>query len=100
MNASKTTAELTLEEEAREDLRYFADTIEYLETHDMGDELASMPEVHFEINVPPRKRYPLERELSAKLDGIARQRGMSAETLLNDWVREKAAESEMADVSK
>ncbi len=95
MSASKTTAELALEKEAREDLLYFADAIEYMETHDIGDELEGMPEVHFTISpLARRKRYPLDTELSAKLDGIAKQRGIPAETLLNEWVREKTAESE------
>ncbi len=94
MSASKTTSELALEEEAREDLRYFADAIEYMETHDIGDELEGMPEVHFTMSPQARrKRYPLDTELSAKLDGIAQQRGIPAEDLLNQWVREKAAET-------
>ncbi len=95
MITSKTTVERDLEEEAREDLHHFADTIEYLETHDIGDELEGMPEVHFTISPQAkRKRYPLDTELSAKLDGIAEQRGIPAEALLNEWVREKAAEIE------
>lgn len=101
MSASKTTSELALEEEAREDLRYFANAIEYMETHDIGDELEGIPEVHFTI-IPQarRKRYPLDTELSAKLDGIALKRGVPAETLLNEWVREKTAEAEIVSTVK
>ena len=71
MSAAKTAVKLT-EEEAREDLRHFAELIEHFDTHYIGDELEGMPEVHFEINLPPRrKRYPLDAALDAQLDSIA-----------------------------
>jgi len=95
MSATKTAVELATEQEAREDVRQLADVIGYLDTHDIGDELDAMPEVHFEINLPPRKpHFAIETALAAKLRETARQRGVSAEALLNEWVREKAAESE------
>lgn len=73
----------------------YADEIEYFDTHDLSEELEKMPEVHFEISPRlRRKRYPLDDELSEKLAAIARQRGIPAEDLLNQWVREKAAESQ------
>ncbi|MGI4791789.1 MAG: hypothetical protein ACRYFS_23450 [Janthinobacterium lividum] len=83
------------------DLEYFAEAIQYFETHDIGDELAASPLVHFEISPQARrKRYPLDTELASKLDGIASQRGISAETLLNEWVREKAEESDAVGAAK
>jgi len=89
MEGSKQTAE----EKAREDLRQLADVIEYLDTQDIGDELEAMPEVHFEIHMLPRRKfYPLDAQLSEELRNIAGKRGISAETLLNQWVREKAIE--------
>jgi len=95
MTTSKTAAELAAEEEAREDIRHLAAEIAYMETHDISEELANSPEVHFEINLPPRDpHFAIERALAAKLRKTARQRGVSAEALLNQWVREKAAESE------
>ncbi len=101
MNAGKTTADLALEEEAKEDLAYFAEAIEYMETHDIGDELANSPEVHFEINLPSRRtHFSIEAALAAKLRETARQRGTSAETLLNEWVREKTAEVEAVGAAK
>ena len=81
------------EQEAASDLVLYAKEIEYFDTHDMSEELEKMPEVHFEISPNARrKRYPLNAELSSKLDDIARQRGVSPETLLNAWVQEKTAE--------
>ena len=90
MIATETPVKLTAEEEAREDIRQLADVIEYLDTHDVGDELDALPEVHFEINLPPHKaHFAVEAALAAKLREAARQRGIAAEALLNEWVREK-----------
>lgn len=102
MSATRQTAEHpAAEAEAREDLRQLSDVIEYLDTHDIGDELDGVPKVHFEINLPPRqRRYALNTELSEQLGQIARQRGVPAEDLLNQWVREKAAESQTAGTAK
>ena len=88
-------------QEQSDDLAYFAKAIEHFETHDIGDELANSPEVHFEVSPQARrKRYPLEPSLAAHLDSIAQQRGIPAETLLNEWVREKTAETEAVGAAK
>ena len=47
------------EQIAREDIHAYADAIEYFETHDLGDELETMPEVHFDVSVSPCRRFPL-----------------------------------------
>ncbi len=88
-----TTNDSISDKEFAEDLAFFAEELAYIETHDIGDELKTMPEVKFEVSPRlHRKRYALNYELSDKLGDIARQRGVSAETLLNQWVREKTAE--------
>ena len=95
----KPHGQTALDKEVAEDLAFFADEIEYFETHDISEELANSPEVHFEINLPPRKpHFAIETALAAKLREAARQRGIPAEALLNEWVREKAAESETVGV--
>ena len=102
MDANKTmNAEEARQRELEEDLLFFAKEIEYFETHDISEELANAPEVHFEINLPPRRKcYPLDAALAAQLDSIASQRGISAEILLNEWVREKTAETEAVSAAK
>lgn len=97
MNATKTD----LQEQA-DDLAYFAEAIEHFETHDIGDELANSPEVHFEISPQARSRYyfEVEPELRMKLQSIAKQRGVPTKTLLNEWVRERTAEIEAVSVGK
>lgn len=76
------------------DFQFIRQWGEYLDTHDIGEELEAMPEVHFEVHLPPHRRfYPLDAQLSERLRDIAGERGVSAEALLNQWVREKAAET-------
>ena len=83
------------------DLVLYADEIEYFETHDLSEELANGPEVHFEISPQARRtHFPIEAPLAAKLRETARQRGTSAEHLLNEWVREKTAETEAVSAAK
>ena len=63
---------------------------DFFDTHDMSEYMEAMPEVHFDINRPHRKdRFAVEAALAAKLREAARQRGVAAEALLNEWVREK-----------
>lgn len=76
------------------DATLYAEEIAYFDTHDLSEDLKNGPEVQFEVSPRARrKRYPLERGLSDKVESIARQRGVSAETLLNLWIQEKAAET-------
>lgn len=97
----KTREQSAFDKEIAEDLAFFAEAIEHFETHDISEELANSPEVHFEINLPPRDpHFAIEKALAAKLRKTARQRGVSAEALLNEWVREKAAESETVGAAK
>ena len=101
MPISKTAAELATEAEAREDIRHFAAEIAYMETHDLSEELANSPEVHFEFSRRQRRnRFALHVELAERLTNIARQRGISPEVLLNQWAREKIAEIEATDTAK
>ena len=96
MNDTKTDLQ-----EQSDDLAYFAKTIEHFETHDIGDELANSPKVHFEVNPQMRRRrYPLDSHLAAQLDSIAQRRGIPAEALLDEWVREKMADAEAVGASK
>lgn len=95
-------SEITHQQEDVSDLVLYADEIQYFETHDLSEELANGPEVHFEISPQARSRFyfEVEPELRAKLKVIAKQRGTSAETLLNEWVREKTAEVEAVSTAK
>ncbi len=69
----------------------------FWDEHD-ATEFGEQTEVEFEVNITSQRRYyPLDSQLSLRIRQIARERGISEETLLNLWVQEKinqAAKSE------
>lgn len=83
-----------------EEVEFMREQAEYFDTHDLSEELANGPEVHFEISANATSHYyfEIEPELRAKLKAVAKQRGIRAEFLLNGWVREKIAEAEAVRV--
>ena len=63
---------------------------EYWDTHDPEGAWDPSRRAEFDVDIDSRVRYfSLDRELSNKIDAAARQRGVSAQTLLNLWVQEK-----------
>ena len=69
---------------------------EFWNTHSFLD-YNDVKEVDFDVDIQSVKYYyALERDLAEKLRGIAKARGISAETLLNLWVKEKAVQSAKA----
>lgn len=66
---------------------------EFWDEHDLGDFWDQTEEVEFEVDIQSEARYyALDSELSAKVEEVAWQRGVSVETLLNLWVQEKLQE--------
>ncbi len=62
---------------------------EYWDTHDAGEIWDQTEPAEFEVDLRREKiYYPVGRSLAHKLTEIARQQGISAETLLNLWVQE------------
>ncbi len=77
---AKTTASMTI-----------AEAGEYWNTHSFVGE-ADVKEVHFDVDIQSVKYYyAVEKELAHKLSEIAKARGVSPETLLNLWIKEKIA---------
>lgn len=68
---------------------------EFWDTHDLADYWDQTKAVKVEVDIESEAvYYPIEGELSATLNSIAKERGVSAETLLNLWLKEKiSAES-------
>ena len=64
--------------------------VEFFDTHDMGDHLEGMPEVEFTV-VLRNKRYLLaiDEEVASQLTEIAKTEQVSAEALVNSWLRER-----------
>lgn len=62
---------------------------EFWDTHDTTDYEDQTYEVEFEVDLKSEVTYlPLEKSLSARMRALAKQRGVSPETLLNLWVQE------------
>jgi len=67
---------------------------EFWDTHDLTDYWDQTEPVEFTVNIQSEiTYYPLESSLSDRIQAIAKQRGVSAETLLNLWVQEKLQEA-------
>jgi len=63
---------------------------EFWDSHDLGDYWDQTKEVHFEVEIEYEKNYyALEKEISEKIEEIAKSRGVSAETMVNLWLKEK-----------
>ena len=75
------------------DLPSFAaldDLVEFFETHDIGDYLERMPEAHFDLKLQRRAHLvAIDEEIVGKLAEIARREQISAEALVNSWLKEK-----------
>jgi len=58
---------------------------EFWETHSLADYWDVTKEVHFDVNLKPR----IDEDILQKVKKIASQNGVSIETLINQWLREK-----------
>ena len=68
---------------------------EFWDTHDLAEYWEQTKPVEFELDIQSEVTYyPLDKALSAKIRFIAKQRGVSTETLLNLWVQEKLQEQD------
>jgi len=66
---------------------------DFWDTHDLSDYWDQTKPVKFDVDIQSEATYyPVEQELSAQISDIARQRGVSPETLLNLWLQEKISE--------
>ena len=70
---------------------------EFWDTHDLADYWDQTAPAEFEVDVQSETvYYPVDNVLAAQIAAIARQRGVSPETLLNLWLREKLQEQNSA----
>jgi hypothetical protein len=65
----------------------------FWDTHDLSEYWDQTKQVEFEVDIQSEAiYYPIERKLSSAISRIAKQRGVSPETLLNLWLQEKIGE--------
>ncbi|MEZ4736820.1 MAG: CopG family antitoxin [Caldilineaceae bacterium] len=64
---------------------------EFWDTHDSADYEDLMEEVAFEIDLSdkPAYHFAVAKDLAAALHDIAKQQGVSTQTLINLWLQEK-----------
>jgi aryl-alcohol dehydrogenase-like predicted oxidoreductase len=60
---------------------------EYWDSHSLADHWDQTHEVEFEIRAP--HRITLDPEIYARLEELAKSRGVSLATLANSWLKEK-----------
>lgn len=69
----------------------YKDIGEYWDSHDLSEVTSELQNVDFDIDLESDVHYyALEDSLSSKVSLIARKRGVSAETLVNLWLQERA----------
>lgn len=70
---------------------------EFWDSHDLADYWDQTSEADFDVDIQSEAiYYPVETALSAKLRKAAKKRGVSPETLLNLWLKEKVGDSASA----
>ena len=74
-----------------EHFRSLDEAAEFWDTHDSADYEEYMRDVECEVDIQRRVHLvSLDSDLYRKVSAIAQARGVSAETLVNLWVQEKA----------
>ena len=71
---------------------------EFWDTHDLTDYWDKTHPAEFEIDIQSEKTYyPLDGNLTERIRSAAKKRGVSSETLLNLWVKEKLQQEVAVD---
>lgn len=66
---------------------------EFWDTHDLSDFCDRIKEVSFDVDIELEVTYyAVDKMLSEKIQAIAYNRGVTADTLINLWVQEKLQE--------
>ena len=66
---------------------------EFWDSHDLADYWEKTKEASFEVDIGSEVTYfALEKSLSERLQAIAKERGVTPDTLVNLWIQEKLKE--------
>jgi hypothetical protein len=77
----------------------YEEIAEFWDTHDFSDYWDQSEPVEFEIDIQGEEiYYAVDRELSAKIQYIAKKHGISADTLINLWLQEELQEDQTKPV--
>ena len=77
-----------------EEFKDMEEAAEFWDTHSLADYEDLEKDVEFEVDLKSEKNYfAVEKDLSEKIDRLAKSRGVSPETLVNLWLKEKVVEN-------
>ena len=73
--------------------RSYAEIGEFWDEHDLSDFWRKTRRVRFDVVVEPEATYyPIEKDLSEKIQSVARKQGVRSDTLVNLWLEQKIKE--------
>ncbi len=73
--------------------RSYAEIGEYWDKHDVSKVWGKTRKVKFEVVAEPEATYyPVEKELSEKIQSVAKRRGVPSNALVNLWLQQKVKE--------
>jgi hypothetical protein len=73
--------------------RSYKEIGEFWEVHELSDFWRKTKKVKFDVDIASEVTYyPIERDLSEKIQSLARTRGVSSDTLVNLWLEQKINE--------
>jgi len=70
--------------------RSYKKMAEFWDTHDLSDFWGKTRATDFQVDIQSEVTYySLDKTLSKKVQSVARNRGISTDTLINLWIQEK-----------
>ncbi|HEU4343787.1 MAG TPA: CopG family antitoxin [Candidatus Binatia bacterium] len=70
--------------------RSYAEIGEFWDEHDLSDFWKKTKKVTYDVVLEPEATYyPVEKDLSEKIQSVARKRGVSSGTLVNLWLQQR-----------
>lgn len=79
----------------------YADIGAYWDKHDLSDVWEKTKKVTFDVVTEPEATYyPIEKDLSEKIQSAARKQGVSSDTLVNLWLEQKVKEQKASGAKR
>ncbi len=77
--------------------RSYAEIGEFWDEHDLSEVWGKTKKVRFDVVLEPEATYyPVEKDLSKKIQSVARKKGVSTDTLVNLWLEQKIREQRLS----
>ena len=74
--------------------RSYAEIGEFWDEHDLSDYWGKTRKVKFDVVLEPEATYyPIAKDLSAKIQSVARKQGVPSDALVNRWLGQKLKET-------